>query len=107
MSEVSKIGLAAALDALREELENSWQSSQGKSLRFQTSAINLTMETVARFDKEGGGKIRWWLVEAGGSAKTETETTQTLVLTLTPTLYDEQGRQIPLEVSALQERPGD
>ena len=28
--------------------------------------------------------IRWWAIEAGGGAKTGTETTQTLVLTLTP-----------------------
>jgi hypothetical protein len=67
MAELSAVGLSAALDALRDELESAWQASQGRRVRFRTSEVTLTVETVARLDKDGSGKIRWWLVEAGAA----------------------------------------
>ena len=69
MAELSAVGLSAALDALRDELESAWQASQGRRVRFRTSEVTLTVETVARLDKDGSGKIRWWLVEAGAGVK--------------------------------------
>jgi hypothetical protein len=68
--------------------------------------VTLAVQTVARLDKEGSGKIRWYVVEAGGGVKAGTERTQTLVLTLTPQLYDEHGRAVPLEVAGRQAVPG-
>jgi Trypsin-co-occurring domain 2 len=106
MAESSEVGLAAALEALREELESAWQASQDRRIRFRTSEVTVTVETVARLDKDGSGKIRWWLVEAGGGVKSGRERTQTMVLTLTPLLYDETGNLVPLDIDALQARPG-
>jgi len=68
--------------------------------------VTLAVQTVARLDKEGSGKIRWYVVEAGGGVKAGTERTQTLVLTPTPQLYDEHGRAVPLEVAGRQAVPG-
>ena len=53
------------------------------------------------------GRIRWWLIEAGGGVKTGEQTTQTLVLTLTPGLYgeDSDGPQ-PLDVGDEERQPG-
>lgn len=102
-----ELGLAAALEALRDELESAWQSSQGRRVRFRASEVTLTVEAVARLDVEGSGKIRWYVVEAGAGAKSGTERTQTLTLTLTPLLFDERGR--PLEsilVTGEQPAPG-
>jgi hypothetical protein len=101
-----KLGLASALEALRDELESAWNSGQGRRVRFRASEVTLTVETVVRLDREGSGKIRWYLVEAGGGVKAGTERTQTLVLTLTPQLYDEDGRALPLEVAGRQAQPG-
>jgi hypothetical protein len=101
-----ELGLAAALEALRDELELAWQSGQHRRVRFRASEVTLTVQTVARLDKEGGGKIRWYVVEAGGGVKAGSERTQTLVLTLAPQLYDEQGRAVPLEVADEQVVPG-
>ena len=101
-----ELGLAAALEALREELESAWQSGQGRAVRFRTSEVTLTLTTVARLDKEGSGKIRWYVVEAGGAVKSGSEQTQTLTVTLTPLLYDEDGRPEPLDVVGDQPVPG-
>ncbi|MFE0087662.1 trypco2 family protein [Streptomyces sp. NPDC058991] len=100
------LGLASALEALREELESALQSSQGHAVRFRATDVTLTVETVARLDKEGSGKIRWYLVDAGAGAKSTNERTQTLTLNLTPVIYDSQGRPIPLDVSGQQRAPG-
>jgi hypothetical protein len=87
-------------------LESAWQSGQGSRVRFRASDVTLVLETVVRLDKEGSGKIRWYVVEAGGGVKSGSERTQKLTLTLTPLLYDEQGRPEPLDVAGSQPVPG-
>ena len=108
MSDSSELmGLSAALEALREELESTWEKSAGKAVRFRVNEMTLTLEAVARRDAQANGKIRWWLIEAGGDVKTTRETTQTLVLQLTPGLYDAQGNPRPLDVAGDQPQPGE
>ena len=106
MAEGSAVGLAAALEGLRDELEAAWSASQDRKVRFRASGVTVTVETVARLDKDGSGKIRWWLVEAGGGVKSGSGRTQTLTLTLTPLLYDEAGNLVPLDIDAEQPVPG-
>jgi hypothetical protein len=101
------LGLSVALEGLREELQAAWDSGQGKAVRFRVSEVTLTLEAVVSRSAEGGGKIRWWVIEAGGGAKTGTEATQTLVLTLTPGFYDDQGNRSPLDVAGDQIEPGE
>jgi Trypsin-co-occurring domain 2 len=103
----SRLGLSAALEGLREELEEAWRSSQGRPVRFRATDVTLTLETVLTRDTEGSGRIRWWLIEAGGAAKTGEQTTQTLVLTLTPGLYgDDSESPQPLDVGDEESQPG-
>ena len=101
------MGLSAALEGLREELESAWEKGAGKAVRFRVGEVTLTLEAVARRDAKSGGKIRWWLVEAGGDITAGKETTQTLVLTLTPGMYDEPGNPRPLDVAGDQSQPAD
>jgi hypothetical protein len=100
------LGLSTALEGLREELETAWEQGASKALRFRVSNVTLTLEVVARRESEGSGKIRWWLVEAGGGVTAGKEMTQTLVLTLTPGLHDAQGNLKPLDVAGQQPQPG-
>lgn len=100
------LGLSSALDGLREELESAWEKGAASAIRFRVSEVTLTLEAVARRDVEGSGKIRWWLIEAGGGVTAGKETTQTLVLTLTPGRYDAQGNLLPLDVAGVQPQPG-
>ena len=97
--------MSTALEGLREELETVWKQSADKELKFRVNNVTLTVEAVARREVEGSGKIRWWLIEAGGGVTAGKETTQTLVLTLTPGLYDKQGNLKPLDVAGEQIRP--
>lgn len=100
--------LAAALESLRSELQIAWESGEASSIRFAVSEVKLTLEVVAKREAEGGGKIRWWLVEAGGSVTAGTDRTQTLDLTLKPGIYDTQGKLVgPLAVAGDQPKPGD
>ncbi|MET0495150.1 MAG: trypco2 family protein [Actinoplanes sp.] len=101
-----EMGLAVALEALRDELESAWKSGQHQDVRLRASEVTLTLETVARLDKDGSGKVRWYVVEAGGGVKSGSERTQTLTLTLTPMRYDDQGELVPLDVHGRQRQPG-
>jgi hypothetical protein len=100
------VGLAAALEGLREDLETAWAKGADRPVRFRVREVTLTLEAVARREAGGGGKVRWWVVEGGGELKRGTETSQTLVLKLTPGMYDEHGHPGPLDVAADQAEPG-
>lgn len=106
MGEPVGVGLATALEALRDDLESAWIASEGRRIRFRTTGLTVTLETVARQDIGGSGKVRWWIVEAGGSASSGSEQTQTLTLTLTPMLEDEAGKLTPLDINGTQLMPG-
>jgi hypothetical protein len=94
------VGLATALEGLREDLETAWTAGAGRPVRFRVSSVTLTLQAVARREIDGSAKVRWWVAEAGGGVKAGTEATQTLALTLTPGLYDESGNSEPLDVAA-------
>jgi Trypsin-co-occurring domain 2 len=102
----NELGLAEALEAARDELESAWHAGEGRPVRFRASQMTLSLSTVARLDKEGSGKIRWYLIEAGGGINSGSERAQTLTLTLEPVHVDAQGRSGSLEVSSSQSEPG-
>jgi Trypsin-co-occurring domain 2 len=105
--EGSVVGLAKALEALRQELDDAWRESQDQRVRFRASQITLTVQAVARTEKKAGGKLRWWIVEAGADHTAGQEATQTLELTLTPELFDDAGQLVgPLDVRGQQPEPG-
>lgn len=101
-----ELGLASAIEALRNELEAAWLAGRERPVRFRASGITLTLSTVARLDKEGSGKVRWYVVEAGGSVTSGNERTQTLTLTLVPERVEADGSTTPLAVSGHQPVPG-
>jgi len=101
------VGLSQALEGLRGELEDAWSASQGRRVRFRASEVTLTLETVLRSDKEASAGVRWYVLHAGGGVKSGSESTQTIVLTLVPGLYDREGRPAPLDVAADQPEPGE
>jgi hypothetical protein len=104
--EVGVVELSSALEALRGELEQAWAESRARRVRFRVSDVTLTVEAVARKEKEAGGKLRWWLIEAGAGGKAATEATQTLVLKLMPSVYDDAGEAGPLDVHGEEAAPG-
>ena len=78
------IELTEFIAALRRDLHLSVAGSVGEALRFAVDDIELTLEIkAARTDEtSGSGKLRFWVVEAGGSGKTGGSQSQTQKVTL-------------------------
>jgi Trypsin-co-occurring domain 2 len=98
--------VSAAIELLREELEEAWEAGAGRAVQFGVDDITLTLSMVATRKKGLGGKIRWWVVEAGGDASSERAATQTMVLTLKPALVDDKGNRWSMQVAGKQQSPG-
>jgi hypothetical protein len=94
------IPVADAIELLRDELEAALRKGAGRPVQFGVSDVTLTVNVVAGKSKDAVGKIRWWVVEAGGSGTWSREVTQTLVLTLHPERVRPDGTRVPLDVGA-------
>lgn len=84
---VKGLGLAGAIEGLRNDLQEAVERGLDQRLRFMLSPIELTLNVVAT--AEGHGRIGWKVLEVGGSV--ERETTQELKLTLTPSWHADDG----------------
>jgi hypothetical protein len=94
------VPVADAIELLRDELEAALEKGAGRPVQFGVSDVTLTVSVVAGKSKDAVGKIRWWVVEAGGSGSWSQEVTQTLVLTLHPERVRPDGTRVPLDVGA-------
>lgn len=74
------VGLADAIEALRDELIDAMTRGADKPMRFALEPIELTVEVVVT--KDANGKIGWQVLEFGGSV--EKARTQTLTVKLSP-----------------------
>ena len=95
----SLVGLASAIEALRDELTVAWASSTHQRLRFRPVSIELTVQVTVTKTGKGSGGIKWWLVELGGERSAESATTQTLKLALEPVGVDHAGHLIKKKIS--------
>ncbi len=102
-----RLAVSAAIESLRAELEQAWTNGQGHPVQFGVDEISLTLTVEAIGKRAGGGKIRWYVVEAGREVSRENSTTQTLELKLKPALVNKvTGQTWPLRVSGSQDAPG-
>jgi hypothetical protein len=85
------VPLAEFVAGLREELRTA-QAAREPGLQFAVGPVSVEFNVVTA--REGGpeAKVRFWVVEAGGSAQWSREATQKVSLTLTP--VDERGQPI-------------
>jgi hypothetical protein len=85
------VSLADFVSRLREELRAA-QAAREPGLQFAVGPVSVEFTLVTT--REGGpeGKVRFWIVEAGGSAQWSREATQRVSLTLTP--VDEHGQPV-------------
>jgi Trypsin-co-occurring domain 2 len=86
------VPLAAAIEALRDELTIAMAQGQDRPLRFEVTNIDLTLQTTVTWSGEANAGIKWWLIDAGVKASRESEAVQTIVLNLAPKQADESGR---------------
>jgi hypothetical protein len=85
------VPLARFVAGLREQLREA-QASRDPSLQFAVGPVSVEFTMVT--EQEGGpeAKVRFWVVEAGGSARWSKGSTQKVSLTLTP--VNEQGEPV-------------
>ena len=83
-----KLSVSAAIESLRDQLEQAWNAGKGQAVQFDLDEITLALTVEVVGKKAGGGKIRWYVVEAGGNVSRENSTTQTLELKLKPVFVD-------------------
>src|SRR6516162_7213399 len=89
--EARPVPLADFVSGLREELRAA-QAARDPGLQFAVGPVSVEFTVVTA--REGGpeAKVRFWVVEAGGSAQWSRETTQKVSMTLTP--VDEHGQPL-------------
>jgi len=82
------IELAELIAALRQELTAASKEGEGELVRFRPGPVEL--ELTIEVSREAGpeAKIRFWVVEAGASAKRSSAVTQRLKLALDPIRVD-------------------
>lgn len=80
------IELASVIRDLREELERAVVAGADQALRFELGSIELEVSLAVERSDEVGGRVRFWVVEAGGEHKRDTGDTQRITLSLTPRL---------------------
>ena len=80
------IELASVIRDLRDELEEAIAAGADKALRFELGPVELEVSVAVERGGSGEAKVRFWVVELGADAKTDTTSTQRVKLTLTPRL---------------------
>ncbi len=78
-----RVPIAEFVTSLREELKAA-QAWRDPELQFAVGPVQV--EFTVMTEREGGpeGKVRFWVIEAGASAKRSRSATQKVTLALTP-----------------------
>jgi Trypsin-co-occurring domain 2 len=94
------VPLAWAIAALRDELTLAWSAAQGAAIRFKPSPVELTLQLAVTSEGKGKAGVKWYVIELGGEYSRQSAVTQTVKMTLTPVLLNEQGREVEFLVEA-------
>jgi hypothetical protein len=78
----SRIELADAVQAVRDELITAAGRSSGQDVAFEVGDIELEFSVELRKEDKGGVKVRAWVVEAGVDAGTGSTRTHRVAVTL-------------------------
>ena len=79
------IELSELVQQLRRELYRSVLAAKDEPLRFELGSIELEVEFTATRQKVGGGKLRFWVLEAGADVTAVSGSVQRVKLALSPT----------------------
>ncbi|MFC7220132.1 trypco2 family protein [Streptomyces polyrhachis] len=88
------VELADVIAQLRSELNRAVSEGADQGLRFQLGMVNVELEVVVERSREAGGKARFWVLDAQGSARSTRLSTQRLTLALQPTHSDTPGAPV-------------
>jgi hypothetical protein len=80
------IELTTLISELRRQLASAVAEGANEKLRLELGQIEIETTVVASQEGDISGKVRFWVVEAGGNAKESESATQRIKLTLQPKL---------------------
>jgi hypothetical protein len=92
---VSEIGLAEVFASLRAELSEAVEKGRDQEIQFPVGEVVLEFHIGVTRDVHGAGKLRFWVLELGGSGGYEAVSIQKVTLSLGPPV-DPQGRTIKI-----------
>jgi hypothetical protein len=78
------VELADVIAQLRNELGRAMADGAGNGLRFQAESLELELTVGVERSREPGVKVRFWVFDAQGTARSAHAATQRLTLTLKP-----------------------
>lgn len=83
------VELAEMIGQLRSELGRAMaDGAAGGGLRFQAEKLELELTVGVERSREPGAKVRFWVLDVHGSARSARTATQRIKLTLQPVLGD-------------------
>jgi hypothetical protein len=78
------VPLAATLSHLRRELSEAMRSGRDEALRFRIEHLEVELTVTISTDVEGGGGLKFWVIDASGKHTSAHSNTHKLKLTLAP-----------------------
>lgn len=88
----NKIPLPNLLSQLRQDLSQAQADGEGSDLRFQIEDIEIELQLVATQKAEGGGGIKFWVINADAKIEGSQALTQKLKLKLKPVKVETDGK---------------
>jgi hypothetical protein len=95
------IELSDVIRQLRAELESAMQAGEGERLRFEPGPLELELSVALEKATDGGGKVRFWVLDAGASHQRSSTVTQRIKLVLDPRQGDNPGQRPLISGQAL------
>lgn len=80
------IELSDVIASLRTELDTARRAGAGQDLRFELGPVELEVSVALTKEAGADAKVKFWVVELGGSGKAASTSTQRIKLTLQPRL---------------------
>jgi len=92
------VPLAATIRHLRHELQDAMAEGANEKLQFRVEGLELTLTVTVTRDTEGGGGIKFWVINASGKIKASELNTHTIKLKLSP--VDGKGNEVRISDSS-------
>jgi hypothetical protein len=78
------IELAEAIASLRQELDQARRVAENERIQFALGSVDMEFTVSVGREGGGGGKVRFWVVEAGVEGKVSSSASQVIKLHLEP-----------------------
>jgi hypothetical protein len=100
---VEEIGLANAIQAIRQELAIAMAAGADEELRFRVGTVELQFQIVVTQSADASAKVRFWVVDVRAGGSVERAATHTIRIQLDP--ITSRGEEVEVRSKESQE-PG-